>query len=632
MAQTTSTGSFYDARLEKEQQLHVRMLLGSDRALNQSCLRRLAILDNVVLFKLLQIVIFADFFLNLGTTAISSQYTFYEVEDYTRLVSTACIGLCALELFVRVVLLGRLMWSSAAARWDMFAFVLMAALLGCRYWKKDNRNNWHITINGKEKDQFHDKYKINQIELYFAAAYCFAAALRFVLKSQAREDSLKFQNPAKETTVSIASLRSTLRSIPGMTQEAISLMETDLSILCGDSDGMITTGELQAFLEKAVAFRPAAMSIAEFLQHLHCLNTTPATAYGIQQVLGSTYRHWSNQKVLLTATFFIVLAHATLVPIMAYLLQILGDYAFPTSAMTFLQTGEGKKPELVHQIFYPNKVLADNKTYITIPSIKPHNSLLVGIIGLAAICIPYVILDGLMGYCQSRLLSSATERMQSNLLSILLHEKTSFYAQRSEGDLNNLFASDIARVNTLWQAVFWNFIYPVVSITLGFSALMFFDPTVGMMSFGFALISIMSGPRTFASKQSQTFGSKSAYAAAEFQNAVSCHKVIRAYRIQTPLLSKFTGTIDSLRDAQFKNDFWSGMVQIYVESAMFLFVAIMTCGMAVKVWGGYMTAGDFFSVVTLLSRVSTPVTVLGGLYASIGNAASLQRLDTILDQ
>ncbi|OQS05786.1 ATP-binding Cassette (ABC) Superfamily, partial [Thraustotheca clavata] len=42
---------------------------------------------------------------------------------------------------------------------------------------------------------------------------------------------------------------------------------------------------------------------------------------------------------------------------------------------------------------------------------------------------------------------------------------------------------------------------------------------------------------------------------------------------------------------------------------------------------------DFFSVVTLLSRVSTPVTVLGGfMRVAIGNAASLQRLDTILDQ
>ncbi|KDO25598.1 hypothetical protein SPRG_08897 [Saprolegnia parasitica CBS 223.65] len=593
MARQQRSASASDAVLEKEQQMHRAPAHGGARP--------------VVPFKLVQFVLFLDFFINLVATTMTSQYTFFEVAKHTRLLSTAAVGLCALELLLRIACLGRHFWSSVVSCLDLAAFALMAALLGCRYWKKDNRNNWRIDLNGKEMDEYHDKFKINQIEQYFAAAYVFAVALRFVLKSQARDYSLSLQTPAKATTVSVASLKSTLRSMPGMTQEALSLMTTDLAILCGDDDGLLTTTELQLFLEKAVLHRPADMSINAFLQHLQSLDTTPVVAYGIQDVLGSTYRHWSNQKMLMLATFLIVLFHATLVPILAYLLQILGDYAFPT--------------------------LDDTGTYIDVPGVKPNRTLTIGLAGLGGLCVPFVILDALMGFCQSRLLSRATESIQNRLVSLLLHESTAFYAMRSEGDLNNLFASDVARVNTLWQAVFWNFIYPVVSITLGFGALFFFEPTIAIMSFGFVIISVMSGPRTFASTQSQAFGSKSAFAAAEFQNAVGCHKVVRAYRIQTPLLRKFSNTIDTLREAQFRNDFWSGLVQIYVESAMFLFVAIITCGMAVKVWQGYMTAGDFFSVVTLLSRVSTPVTVLGGfMRVAIGNAASLQRLDTILYQ
>ncbi|RQM30622.1 hypothetical protein B5M09_013001, partial [Aphanomyces astaci] len=43
------------------------------------------------------------------------------------------------------------------------------------------------------------------------------------------------------------------------------------------------------------------------------------------------------------------------------------------------------------------------------------------------------------------------------------------------------------------------------------------------------------------------------------------------------------------------------------------------------------TAGAFFSAVTLMSRISTPVTVLGGfMRVAIGNASSLQRLDEIV--
>ncbi|EQC37766.1 hypothetical protein SDRG_04793 [Saprolegnia diclina VS20] len=634
MARQQRSASASDAVLEKEQQMHVRQLLGSDSAaMASSALRRIAALDHVVLFKLVQFVLFLDFFINLVATTMTSQYTFFEVAKHTRLLSTAAVGLCALELLLRIACLGRHFWSSVVSCLDLAAYALMAALLGCRYWKKDNRDNWLIDLNGKEQDEYHDKFKINQIEQYFAAAYVFAVALRFVLKSQARDYSLSLQTPAQATTISVASLKSTLRSMPGMTQEALSLMTTDLAILCGDDDGLLTTTELQLFLEKAVLHRPADMSINVFLQHLQSLDTTPVVAYGIQDVLGSTYRHWSNQKALMFATFLIVFFHATLVPILAYLLQILGDYAFPVSSLTMYKTGEGIKPYLEHELRFNNKTLDDTGTYIDVPGVKPNKTLTIGLAGLGGLCVPFVVLDAFMGFCQSRLLSRATESIQNRLVSLLLHESTAFYAMRSEGDLNNLFASDVARVNTLWQAVFWNFIYPVVSITLGFGALFFFEPTIAIMSFGFVIISVMSGPRTFASTQSQAFGSKSAFAAAEFQNAVGCHKVVRAYRIQTPLLRKFTDTIDTLREAQFRNDFWSGLVQIYVESAMFLFVAIITCGMAVKVWQGYMTAGDFFSVVTLLSRVSTPVTVLGGfMRVAIGNAASLQRLDTILYQ
>ncbi|OQR87474.1 ATP-binding Cassette (ABC) Superfamily [Achlya hypogyna] len=616
--QRSASGSAYaqaDAMIEKEQQMRVRELLNSDRAMSLSALRRLSLLDHVVPFKLLQALLFVDFFVNLVATTMTAQYTFHEVANSTRLLSTVCIGVCALELLVRMAFLGRLYWSSGVCRADLLAYLAMCALLGCRYWKHDDRGNWYITIVGLDRDGYHPKFSLNQIEQFFAAGYVVAVALRFVFKSQTRDYSLGLQTPTKATT------------------EAISVLDTDMAILGGGDDGLLTTAELQSFLEKAVAYRPANMSIPDFLQHLQSLDTTPAAAYGVQQVLGSTYRHWSNQKWLMVATFVIVLLHATLVPLLAYFLQVLGDFAFPASAFTYKKM-VNDTPRIIHENMYRDMVLMDDGlTYKNISSIKPKESLTVGLAGLVGICVPFVVLDALMGFCQSRLLSRATEGVQNRLMAILLHESTAFYAQRSEGDLNNLFASDIARTNTLWQAVFWNFVYPVVSIVIGFAALIYFEPTIGIMSFGFVVLSVMSGPRQFASTQSQTFGSKSAFAAAEFQNAVACHKVVRAYRVQDPLLVKFTATIDGLREAQFRNDFWSGLVQIYVESSMFLFVAIMTCGMAVKVYQGYMTAGDFFSVVTLLSRVSTPVTVLGGfMRVAIGNAASLQRLDTILDQ
>ncbi|RHY31865.1 hypothetical protein DYB32_003100 [Aphanomyces invadans] len=173
--------------------------------------------------------------------------------------------------------------------------------------------------------------------------------------------------------------------------------------------------------------------------------------------------------------------------------------------------------------------------------------------------------------------------------------------------------------------------WPIVAIVIGFGYLLYFDPIIGIMSFSFSAIIATSGPQGLAGDKSQDFGKKSAYVSAEFQNAIACQKVVRAYEIQAPLLARFATSIRTLKFAQFAKDFWSGIVQIYIESAMFIFVSVMTACLAIKVYFGNITAGDFFASVTMLSRVSTPVTVLGGfMRVAISNASSLQRLDAIV--
>ncbi|KAF0746781.1 hypothetical protein AaE_007994, partial [Aphanomyces astaci] len=273
--------------------------------------------------------------------------------------------------------------------------------------------------------------------------------------------------------------------------------------------------------------------------------------------------------------------------------------------------------------------------------------LAVGVCGILLICVPFAIVDFLMGYFQSTMIAKATERLQASLLKTILAQPTLFFSQRTEGDLNNLFQSDVARVNALWQAVFWNLMHPIVSIMSGFSFLIYFEPSVGMVSLGFSIMVVTaamivsSGPQGYASKKSKDFGSKNAYVSAEFQNAIACQKVVRAYSIQDKLLAKFDKTTQTLKQSQFLKDFWAGVVQIYVDSAMFFFVAVMTAALATKVYLNIyiyicvyradITAGDFFSAVTLMSRISTPVTVLGGfMRVAIGNASSLQRLDEIV--
>ncbi|ETV86094.1 hypothetical protein, variant 3 [Aphanomyces astaci] len=412
-------------------------------------------------------------------------------------------------------------------------------------------------------------------------------------------------------------------------------MEHDLVIICGRTDGDMTNDELMVFLEKAVAHRPADMTASAFLSHLRDLDAQSALrVYGALDVVSSTLRHWSNQRVALASTVLIVLVHASITPMLAYFMGLLGDEAFPNRVNKIFKQGyrNGTMQTWVEtQVMAKNKFVFPNGTEGTFTYFVPASSLAVGVCGILLICVPFAIVDFLMGYFQSTMIANATLKVQGQLLKTILAQPTLFFSQRTEGDLNNLFQSDVARVNALWQAVFWNLMHPIVSVVAGFAFLIYFEPSVGMASLGFAAVLISTGPQGHASLKSKEFGSKNAFVAAEFQNAVQCHNVVRAYDIQPSLLAKFASSTAMLGQAQFLKDFWSGIVQIYVDSAMYVFVAIMTAGMATKVYKGDMTSGDFFSAVTLLGRVSTPVTVLGGfMRVAIGNASSLQRLDEIV--
>ncbi|ETW07771.1 hypothetical protein, variant [Aphanomyces invadans] len=416
-------------------------------------------------------------------------------------------------------------------------------------------------------------------------------------------------------------------------------MEHDMAIICGRTDGDMTNNELMQFLEKAVAHRPAGMTASTFLGHLRDLDAQSSLrVYGAVDVVKSTLRHWSNQHVALACTIVIVLVHAAITPMLAYFMGLLGDQAFPNRVNKIFKSGfHNVSNQWVNGTWVETQVMAKNKFFLangtedTFTYFDPATSLSVGVWGILLICVPFAIVDFLMGYFQSKMIAKATLQIQGKLLQTILAQPTLFFSQRTEGDLNNLFQSDVARVNALWQAVFWNLMHPIVSVVAGFAFLIYFEPSVGMASLGFAAVLISSGPQVHAARRSKEFGSNNALVAAEFQNAIACQNVVRAYDIQPSLRTKFATSTTMLAKSQFLKDFWSGIVQIYVDSAMYVFVAIMTAGMATKVYQGDMTSGDFFSAVTLLGRVSTPVTVLGGfMRVAIGNASSLQRLDEIV--
>ncbi|OQS03676.1 ATP-binding Cassette (ABC) Superfamily [Thraustotheca clavata] len=600
------------------------------------CLR---LIDSRQWHYIYMILLCMDFFGNLVAVSFTSTRNFIDYALKTRLGSSACMAVYVFDMLLRLLAMRGAFFRSAANIGDLLTIFLLGGSLASRFVLADNVNKLKVYEDGWTTTYHtNHKYRSNQIELYLDAIYVVLAACHIILKPRARTFSKKLHNYANHDhiRISMESLRMSLRRIPGVTAVAVEMMETDLLIICGRSHGEMTREELMRFLERALLYRPKNIRANEFLMFLRDIDATSIqNAYGAWDVVKSTFGHWSTQKWDLFCTTVVVFVAASITPLLSFFLQIVTDKGFPSSVYTYAlnefndmgyQTGLS-----IHSEYkWKNQTTNDNGTLVDLP-FSPPQQLAIGVIGIMAISIPFTIADYAIGYFQSKMIAKATQNIQNSLLDVIMHQDTGFFSERTDGDLNNLFQSDIARVNAMWQAVFWNLMNPIVAIVIGFAYLLYQEPVVGLMSFAFSAVVVTSGPQGLAGKQSQVFGSKNAYVAAEFQNAVACQKVVRSYGIQEPLLKRFGGTITTLRKAQFSKDFWSSVVQIYIESAMFIFVQVMTACLVMKVFRGDITSGDFFSCVTLLGRISSPVTVLGGfMRVAIGNASSLQRLDEIV--
>ncbi|OQS07527.1 ATP-binding Cassette (ABC) Superfamily [Thraustotheca clavata] len=602
----------------------------------------LRFVDNFRWHYLMMTVLALDFFGNCIAVSFTSTSSFYKYGLHTRLGSSFCVITYALDMVLRLISVRSAIARSAYTLCDIFVFVLVFVALFMRFVFADNPSKLKVHTDGWT-DSYHTntQYRSNQIEIYLDTAYAFLIACRIILKPRAREFSRKLHNFAHNDhiLIGIESVRAALRRVPRITAMAIELLDSELRMVCGRDDGDMSRKELLSFLERALQHRPRQMSADTFLGYLRDIDarsTSKHSAYGALDVVRSTFYHWSSQKFDLAMTILVVLVSASVLPILAYFLQICTDQGFPSSVWTyalheFNEMGFDIGLSLHHEYKWKNQTTNDNGTLIDLPFL-PWTKLITGVIGIIGISIPFAISDYAMGYFQSKMIANATKSMQDSLIRVILRQPTQFFSQRSDGDLNNLFQSDIARVNAMWQAVFWNLMNPITGIIVGFTYLMVQEPTIGAMSFAFSALIVTSGPQRLAAKKSQVFSSQSAYSAAEFQNAVACHKVVSAYGIQNPLATRFTTqTITPLRYTQFSKDFWSGVVQIYIESGMFAFVACMTVCLAIKVFHGDITSGQFFSSVTMLNRISSPVTILGGfMRVAIGNASSLQRLDDII--
>ncbi|RHY07706.1 hypothetical protein DYB34_009051 [Aphanomyces astaci] len=269
------------------------LLEESYKSFRLNCLQ---LIDSRRFHYLVMLVLFVDFFGNCVAVSFTSTDNFVKYGGTARLFSSVFTGLYAMDMLLRVMSLRGGILRNAASTGDVVALVCATVVLGGRFWKADNVKNVVITEGDwVDKYKLEHKYISNQIEQYVTAVYCFFVAIRIVLKPPARTFSKKLHKYANHDNlrISMASLRTSIRRIPGITAVAVETMEFDLTIVCGRDEGDMSREELMQFLQKALLYRPKDLSANAFLAHLRDIDAMASYAvYGAYDVVKSTFRHW----------------------------------------------------------------------------------------------------------------------------------------------------------------------------------------------------------------------------------------------------------------------------------------------------------------------------------------------------
>lgn len=337
------------------------------------------------------------------------------------------------------------------------------------------------------------------------------------------------------------------------------------------------------------------------------LMATPAThmrsagkkpAYGVVSVIVSTCGHWKDFWFCLLFGFFSLSVYASVAPLTAKFLQMLVDDALTPTVKTEKTQG----------------ILVECCSTIA----------LLYFVGVLSNC-------GI-GYAQSWVDAGATCQLRRKLLYVVLSQDSRFHQQNSEGGLGTLFGSDIAKVNELWSAFFWNLLGPLFQLAFAFGYLLTSAPNAAFMGFGFLAFAFSGGPKVKAAAKSLNFSNFNAIVTSEYANAVKCQKVIRSYGIKPLIMDRFDGYIKVLNASEFNSMFWASNMQQFVESLLNFFTTVETVALALLTYSDpSMTIGNFFALTQLYTSIIRPAASLGGFSRiALRNAGSLQRLDHVI--
>eukprot|EP00927_Polykrikos_kofoidii_P041499 TRINITY_DN3538_c0_g1_i13.p1 TRINITY_DN3538_c0_g1~~TRINITY_DN3538_c0_g1_i13.p1 ORF type:complete len:791 (+),score=89.77 TRINITY_DN3538_c0_g1_i13:189-2561(+) len=248
------------------------------------------------------------------------------------------------------------------------------------------------------------------------------------------------------------------------------------------------------------------------------------------------------------------------------------------------------------------------------------------------------LLDGFTYLLQARsssvCLAASTACLQRRVAAGMLSMGASEHRSHPSGSINATFSSDLARLDSLWQAFFWAWLSTLTRIVVAVVYTLYLNPPVGVLAFTVFPLIFSTIPQSHSSAAAAKEASASSATISMFQNGVSVQRMIWSCEHQEQWLCKFFDPLVAVQQqANDQSKYTGGLVQAYAAQLVTLFAGVHIAIFGWLAVNDVMTVSQLTEMFSIFACLSGPVRMLAGFFrTAVTMAGSVQRVDEFVSE
>lgn len=255
----------------------------------------------------------------------------------------------------------------------------------------------------------------------------------------------------------------------------------------------------------------------------------------------------------------------------------------------------------------------------------------------AASSVALVLASALVGYVQSVLIGTSSERLGADLRSALMERMIDlsgpFYDRHRTGDLVNRLTSDVARVQDTLVMTYTSIVPNVASLVGMTIVLLTIDPILGSVGLAAvpALVVVIRRRRRLVKEAQSAARDRAGALASNSTDLLRNVRIVQAFQRHEQALSQFNAQNEGARNAAMHSIRLDARYSPFTDlilasgSALVLWIGVM------QVLEGRLTVGTLLVVLTYVGSVYGPVRSLSSAATNLAKgAASKERLSEVL--